>query len=163
MEIDNPLLSKATRSDLRQPSNSTSVVPFEKPRKRISAKTERLIGELGLRYRPSVQADLEEHAATLALLTTDVADIPPDLLEQAIRRHVASSPYLPKASELIALAQECQRGEMRHRGDGPDPRLQKHCDMLNDMNWVRASGLPYFVNAKVKDDGSTEHFVDRKI
>jgi hypothetical protein len=100
---DNPLLAKAQGH--RPPSNSTSVVPFERPRKRVSAKTERLIGELGLRYRPSVQADLEEHAAQLALLAADVADIPPDLLERAIRDHAVRSPYLPKASELIALAQ----------------------------------------------------------
>lgn len=89
-----------------QPSNSTNVVPFEKPKKRISAKTERLIGQLGLRYRPSAQADIEEHAAALALLTADVADIPPHILDEAISRHVAQSPYMPKASELIALAKE---------------------------------------------------------
>src|SRR5688572_9824409 len=64
------------------PSSSGNVVPFEKP-KRIPAKVERLIGELGLRYRPSAQADLEEHAAALALLASDVADIPADLLDRA--------------------------------------------------------------------------------
>jgi hypothetical protein len=86
-----------------QPFSSTNVVPFAKP-KRIPAKTERLIGELGLRYRPSAQADLEEHAAALALLASDVADIPPDLLERAIRKHAASSVYMPKAAELISIA-----------------------------------------------------------
>ena len=64
----------------------------------------RLILELGLRYRPSAQADLESHSATIALLAQDVADVPPHLLEQAIRQHVLNSPYLPKASDLIAIA-----------------------------------------------------------
>lgn len=86
-----------------QPLSSGNVVPFAKP-KRIPAKVERLIGELGLRYRPSAQADLEEHAAALALLAADVADIPPDLLDRAIRKHAATSVYMPKAAELIALA-----------------------------------------------------------
>jgi len=34
----------------------------------------------------------------------DVADVPAHLLEQAIRQHVLKSPYLPKASDLIAIA-----------------------------------------------------------
>jgi len=63
------------------------------------------VAKLGLRYRPSVQADLEAHAGAIALLAQDLADIPPDLLDRAINQHVARSPYLPKASDLIALAQ----------------------------------------------------------
>jgi hypothetical protein len=38
------------------------------------------------------------------LLASDVADVPPDLLERAVREHVTRSPYMPKAAELIALA-----------------------------------------------------------
>jgi hypothetical protein len=41
----------------------------------------------------------------LALLARDVADIPPRFLDFAIRRWVGSSPFMPKASDLIALAQ----------------------------------------------------------
>jgi hypothetical protein len=108
MDYQNPLLSKATVSgdrDRAPLSNLPAAVQPEKPRKRISAKTERLIGELGLRYRPSAQEDLEAHAATLGFLTTDVSDIPPDILEQAIAQHVRTSHFMPKASELIAIAQ----------------------------------------------------------
>lgn len=65
----------------------------------------RLIGELGLRYRPSAQADLEAHAAAIALLARDLADVPVKYLDIAIRRHVLQSPYMPKAAELVALAQ----------------------------------------------------------
>lgn len=66
----------------------------------------RMVGELGLRYRPSAQADLEAHAASIALLALDLADVPPHLLEQAIAKHVRTSHFMPKASELIALAQQ---------------------------------------------------------
>jgi len=127
---------------LHQPSSSTSVVPFERPKKRISAKTERLIGELGLRYRPSAQADLEEHAASLALLTRDLADIPPDLLERAIHDHVTNSPYLPKASDLIAKA----RGYMPNPGRSDQQAI---CDRGNahlltipryDIHWTVVDG-----------------------
>jgi hypothetical protein len=73
--------------------------------KNIPPAVKRLVAELGLRYRPSAQADLEAHAATLALLASDLADIPPHHLERAIAKHVLSSPYLPKASDLISIAQ----------------------------------------------------------
>jgi len=39
-------------------------------------------------------------------------------------------------------------------------QLQRHCDALNSMGWVRASGKPYIV-AKRKFDGREIHFVDR--
>lgn len=42
----------------------------------------------------------------LALLAEDVASIPPEFLEVAIDRHVVSSPYMPKAADLIRLAKE---------------------------------------------------------
>jgi hypothetical protein len=45
----------------------------------------------------------------LALLAEDLADLPPDLLDAAIRRHVAASPFMPRAAELIALAREIER------------------------------------------------------
>lgn len=86
---------------LHQPSNYTD---RDSQRSKPSATHKRLIGELGLRYRPSAQADLEDHATALALLTMDVADIPAHLLELAIRDWVRESHFMPKASDLIALA-----------------------------------------------------------
>jgi len=32
--------------------------------------------------------------------------------------------------------------------------LQRHCDWLNSLNWVKASGKPYFV--RKRDDGLHE-------
>lgn len=118
-----------------RPSNSTNVVPFAKP-KRIPAKTERLIGELGLRYRPSAQADLEEHAAALALLASDVADIPPDLLERAIRKHAATSVYMPKAAELIAIAKSFVASTGKG-GKQVDMATRRNVqpDMPRDLRW----------------------------
>jgi len=39
--------------------------------------------------------------------------------------------------------------------------LQNHCAQLNKLNWVIASGRPYFVNRRENSDGSFSHFVDR--
>lgn len=90
-----------------RPSISSNVLPLRRP---PSAQIKRIIGELGLRYRPSAQADLEEHAASLALLACDVADIPPDILRRAVDRHVAVSPYMPRACELVEYARALLAG-----------------------------------------------------
>lgn len=68
------------------------------------AEVRRLIGELGLRYRPSAQADLEAHAAAIALLARDLADVPAYHLSRAIDEWVRESKFMPKASELAAVA-----------------------------------------------------------
>jgi hypothetical protein len=59
-----------------------------------------LIGKVGLRYEPSVKADLEAHAARVALLAEDMADADPRKLQLAIQQWAASRPYMPKASDL---------------------------------------------------------------
>lgn len=63
-----------------------------------------MISELGFRYRPTSQADLEAHAAALALLASDLYDMPPHILQKAINKHVLESPYLPKAFDLVKIA-----------------------------------------------------------
>lgn len=82
-------------------SLQTTVVPL---RKSAPAPIKRLILELGLRYRPLAQDQLEAYQAKLAALTADCADLPPKLLERAIGEWVRESPYLPKASDLILRA-----------------------------------------------------------
>lgn len=86
--------------------STCSTRPSESYRPKPSAKIRDLVSRLGLRYRPTNAADLEAHAAMLALLAQDVADIPPDLLDKAIQRHVAQSPYMPKAADLVRLAKD---------------------------------------------------------
>jgi hypothetical protein len=73
-------------------------------RSKPPSEVRRLIGELGLRYRPAAQADLQAHAAAIALLACDVADVPPAYLERAIREWVRDKQFMPKASELIERA-----------------------------------------------------------
>ena len=72
------------------------------------AETQILIADLGLRYRPSAQADLEAHARLLGLLACDVAEIDPRDLDVAIRLHAKQSPFMPKACELIELADDAR-------------------------------------------------------
>jgi hypothetical protein len=73
-------------------------------------KIRALVAELGLRYRPASQADLAAHAAQLALLARDLADIDPDALSEAIREHVLFSPFMPKAADLVALIEKRSGG-----------------------------------------------------
>lgn len=68
------------------------------------AEIKKLVAHLGLRYRPSTQTDLEAHAALLALLVVDVAGVDHRDLAEAIKAHVRQSPFMPKACELIELA-----------------------------------------------------------
>lgn len=86
------------------PSISSERLASPKKRPIVPAATGRVIAELGLRYRPSVQADLEAHAEALRLLSEDVADVPANYLEAAARKWVRESKFMPKASELIEMA-----------------------------------------------------------
>jgi hypothetical protein len=61
------------------------------------------VAELGLRYRPSVQADLEAHAATLALLARDLADLDPARLQAAADHWAKTERFMPRAAELRSL------------------------------------------------------------
>ncbi len=126
---------------------STSSAPRAEPKKRsVPAAVGRIIGELGLRFRPANAADLEAHAEALRLLTEDVADVPANLLEAAAKRWVRENRFMPKASELVALA----RGQLSNDVRGTDralAQLQAHCDMLNRIEkgprrWVVTGDVP---------------------
>jgi hypothetical protein len=110
-------------------------------RRKPSARTARIIGELGLRYRPSAAADLEAHAASLALLTQDVAHMPEDQLERAAQEWARTQRFMPKASELIALCHKPRHGTDPER----QARLRQNCETANahlasigrsDVHWV---------------------------
>lgn len=76
------------------------------PRKKPSAALNRIILELGLRYRPTAAAQLEGHQAKIAALIADLIDVPLGPLEAACRQWVTRSPFMPKASDLIELARQ---------------------------------------------------------
>ena len=121
----------------------SSVPPAESRQpKKPPAAIMRLIAELGLRYRPSAQADLEAHAEAIGLLTCDVADIPPHLLEQAITEWVRSNRWMPKACELIDLAKAMLPSVRPRHDETGGSFLENLCARYNrdnkrtDMEWV---------------------------
>ncbi|MES2173864.1 MAG: hypothetical protein V4523_07940 [Pseudomonadota bacterium] len=102
----NPLFAKASEI-FAAPGQSLPSTCSDRPRptsRTIPAKVRDLIAKLGLRYRPTSQSDLEAHAGQLAMLASDLHDIPADLLESAISEWATRSPYMPKAFDLIQLA-----------------------------------------------------------
>jgi hypothetical protein len=103
-----------------------------------------IIAKLGLRYRPSGQADLEAHGHALVLLAEDVADIPPPLLDEAARRWAREQRFMPRASELREMARKVQSDRLQGT-DAAGQQLQSHCDSLNSLRWVQNKGIRYVV------------------
>jgi hypothetical protein len=142
----NPIINRmevGTESGQAQPLPS-----FDKPSQRsVPSAIKRLVAELGLRYRPSVQADLEEHAAQLALLARDLSDIPPAYLDKAIQVWVEQKPWLPKASELVEIA---KRFQPRPGVGGVDGKVVPGtlAAFAEHMNIVCPSLGSWYVNAK---------------
>lgn len=107
----------------------------------INPKTARIIAELGLRFRPAAVADLEAHAASLALLTRDVGQCDPDLLERAANQWAQSERFMPKASELIALV-----GKLKPERGVNLQRLVNQgnaylaADGRSDVHWIVKNG-----------------------
>ncbi len=58
------------------------------------------MGNLGLRYPPASSVDRDAHAARVALLAEDCADIPAEWLDEAARQWARSEPFMPRACEL---------------------------------------------------------------
>ena len=99
----------------------------------------KIISELGLRFRPSAQADLEAHSAKLAFLAMDCADVPARFLEAAAKEWTRTSRFLPTASELIALAQGAQmhvenRAGVRVKGSDRILSFQRKKDGSLDLD-----------------------------
>jgi hypothetical protein len=111
-------------------STSTEPPVPPKPKKSVPPQVGRIIGEIGLRYRPNNEGDLEAHAQRLRLLAEDVADVPPALLETAAKRWVRESHFMPRASDLIALARSNMK-EVTVGTEAGRQQLQDHCDRLN--------------------------------
>jgi len=126
--------------------------------KKVPAAIQKLILELGLRFRPLGQAEQDAYRQKLALLANDCADVPADILRRAIDHYVKSpdGTYLPKAAQLISLAQNinAQRSSSIGPGGATVEDLHRHVDFLNSLNWVKASEKQYFV--RLRDDGLHE-------
>lgn len=107
------------------------------PNSKPPAEIRRLIGELGLRYRPAAQADLEAHAGSLALLARDLADVPPKYLAKAIHKWTMESKFMPKAAELAALARQFLNDDRPDGGVDWAERGNAHARSIgrHDINW----------------------------
>lgn len=151
MDDVNPIFDRHPGCADRAPTRAltSSDRPTPNSQRSVPAAVKKAIAELGLRYRPSAQADLEAHAHMIALLTRDVADIPPHILEAAIDQWCRTKPFLPKASELIELSK--QRVSNDNVGtDAALRQLQAHCDVLNagerrsgsDFRWIVIGEAP---------------------
>ncbi len=87
---------------------------FERP-PRPSARIIEIMGKLGLRYPPASSVDRDAHAARVALLAEDCADIDPEWLDEAARRWARAEPFMPRACELRASALSIARAQTRGR------------------------------------------------
>lgn len=121
------------------------------------------MGTIGLRFPPASGTDPQQHAAQLALLASDVAHIPPEFLDRASRDWAAKSPYMPKASELIELAQTYVK---------PDPALANVAAYVASLNSTRtrqdvewfadAQGLPRLRFVKTDFDNWIDQISERE-
>ncbi len=98
-------------ADLGPTQRSNSFVQPPQP----SAKTVGIMGKLGLRYPPAASIDRDAHAARVALLAEDCADIPADWLDEAARDWAKREPFFPRACELRELALSIGRALTRGR------------------------------------------------
>jgi hypothetical protein len=130
----NVLAAQTAYEDLGPTRPLTSSAP------RVPPKIARIVGELGLRYRPSAQADLEAHAATLALLSRDLADVDPAKLEMAANHWARTERFMPRAAELRSLvskfSDKAKAAEMAvERGNA-----MLEAEGLTDRRWVLRDG-----------------------
>jgi hypothetical protein len=96
--------------------------PLSAPPPRPSARTVEIMGKLGLRYPPASSVDRDAHAARVALLAEDCADLDPDWLDAAAREWAKTEPFMPRACELRELTMIMGRITRRDRILPPPPR-----------------------------------------
>jgi len=149
----NPLFNKPLAAYVGQGQTPRSTCS-DKP-KRTSPPNARIrdaIAKLGLRYRPTSATDLEAHAGQLALLATDLADMPADLLNRAVEDWAVRSPFMPKAFDLIQLAQSYLPKPKEAQPTGPtdwemlarryNDRMAADPDTRRDVRWTaHATGI----------------------
>src|SRR5690606_9244904 len=113
----------------RGPTPSLTSSPASPP-KSVPREVLKVISELGLRYEPSGQADLQAHASRVAPLAQDWADLNPLKLRHAAMRWAQNKPFMPKASELRLIVGDMESDDWRAQ-NGTES-LQMFCDEKND-------------------------------
>lgn len=124
------------------PSTST---PSQKS---VRPEIRKMIGEMAIRFQPSINADLAAHTAKVAFLTIDLADLPPRALENAIAEYVLNAVYLPKAAEIIEIVNRQAKARTIHKI--PNMTLHERADLYNassnrpksfgDVQWLVRGG-----------------------
>lgn len=79
------------------------------------------MGNLGLRYPPASTVDRDAHAARVALLAEDCADIDPVWLDAAARQWAKREPFMPRACELRAEADMLRSAAQPRQALPPPP------------------------------------------
>lgn len=82
------------------------------------------MGKLGLRYPPASSVDRDAHAARVALLAEDCADIDSEWLDVAAREWAKNEPFMPRACELRENALRIGRFATRGRTLPPPVRAE---------------------------------------
>jgi hypothetical protein len=95
--------------DLGPTQRLNSFAPPPQP----SAKSLEIMGKLGLRYPPANSVDRDSHAARVALLAEDCADLPDEWLDEAAREWAKAEPFFPRACELREKALNIGRRQTR--------------------------------------------------
>jgi hypothetical protein len=114
----------------------------EQPTRRLpNPRIVKIVSELGLRYRPLTSADQEAHAAQVALLATDLADLDPTQLTRAAQEWALRERFMPKAADLRAMIS-------RSRGNRTPKDPQACCDFVNarDAALLERAGLRWVVS-----------------
>lgn len=124
--------------DLGPIQRSPSFAPPPPP----SAKTVEIIGKLGLRYPPANSVDREAHAARIALLAEDCADLDPSWLDEAARRWARDEPFMPRACELRERALEVGRIRKPARLLSPPPQPERKRPVAPPLTDDEVSRLP---------------------
>lgn len=108
---------------VQTPQSISGAKPWLNSPPKVPPLIKKIVAEIGFRFRPAAQADLDAHAGWLAALAVDLADVPPSLLERAASKHARDSKFRPTAAELIEIARQIDQQERptsKFTGDNRD-------------------------------------------
>ncbi len=121
-------------------------------RKVIPTPILEVITQLGLRYEPSGQADLQAQALRVSLLAGDWAGLNPLRLRHAAIRWAQNKPFMPKASELRAIVEHMESEDWK--AENSTASLQIWCDERNA--WAKSIGADWWYRVVTVDRDGTK-------
>lgn len=131
-------------------------------RRMPSARTLEIVGKIGLRFPPANSVDREAHAARVALLAEDCADIDPDLLDATAREWAQRERFFPKAVELRELARSIAIVSCRDKALPAPPRHDGRRPFQPPLTDAEIARLPdHFVAMGVRLGEFTQERADK--